>query len=98
MNCRVSAAPATATPGFQEVRPCRWGERMPRRLSSPLAVALPIFARPSTRSRGGRTISGVSIMMRSRFHSLVADHGPAAEAAWQATTAKAQYGLDKRED
>src|ERR687886_356372 len=63
MNWRVRAGPATVVPRAQATGPRIWGSRMPSRLSSPLAVALPIRRRPSIRSFDGRWMSGVSIIV-----------------------------------
>src|SRR5262245_52554392 len=62
MNWSVSAGPTTDLPAVQGARPRICGSRMPRRLSSPLAVALPILARPAINSFDGRWMSGVSII------------------------------------
>jgi hypothetical protein len=62
MNCSVSAGPAMHLPGVKDTGPQICESRMPRRLSSALAVALSIAASPSTRCRGGRVMSGVWLM------------------------------------
>src|SRR4051794_2391455 len=69
MNWSVRAGPATALPRVQGERPRMCGSRIPRRLSSPLAVALPILANPATNSFDGRSISGVSIIGFPSLHN-----------------------------
>ena len=62
MHCSVSAGPATVRPGLSGRGPLICGSRIPKRCaSSLLSVAEPIFASASTRARGGRLMSLISI-------------------------------------
>ena len=44
MNCKVRAGPTTCLPGVRATGPWMWGSRMPKRASSPAAVALEMGA------------------------------------------------------
>ena len=61
MHCSVSAGPATDLPDFNGCGPLMCGSRMPIRLSSLLAVAVPIRASASESARGGRLMSLMSV-------------------------------------
>src|SRR5713101_1881205 len=61
MNWSVSAGPTIEIPGVIATGPCMWTLRMPRRFSSPLAVALPMSLSESISDCAGRWISRVSI-------------------------------------